>query len=74
MIKKIETILKGLRPELDFRESNDFFEDGLLDSFELVLLVTELENTFEIKIDGAEIVPENFNNLVVIKSLVDKSK
>ncbi|HUS87745.1 MAG TPA: acyl carrier protein [Bacteroidales bacterium] len=74
MIEQIKIILKSIRPELDFTSSNNFFEDGLLDSFELVLMVTELEDTFKIVIDGVDIIPENFKNINSIVSLINSSK
>ena len=62
-MKRIIEILTTIRPEFDFTESNDFINDGLLDSFDIVTLVTELDEKFSISIDGLDIVPENFKNL-----------
>ena len=41
MNEKILKILSEIRPEFDFKTSQDFFEDGMLDSFDLVTLVSE---------------------------------
>ncbi len=65
-------ILKKIRPEGDFVSSSDFIHDGLLDSFDLITLVTELDKKFSISIDGVDIVPENFKNLKAIKMLLSK--
>ena len=46
-MERIYEILSQLRPEFDFKESKDFIEEGLLDSFDIVSLVTELEDSFE---------------------------
>lgn len=67
----VELLAKN-RPEIDFAKSIDFIEDGLLDSFDIVILTTELEKTFNIIIPGEEILPETFANIAAIKSLVDK--
>ena len=69
-MSKILDILGELRPEFDFSESQDFFKDGRLDSFDVVMLVSELEEQYSISIDGADIVPENFQNLLEIESLL----
>ena len=71
-VKTIEEVLKGIRPEFDFAASEDFFDDGMLDSFDMVLLVSELEKNFGISIDGMEILPENFLNIAAIESLLQK--
>lgn len=74
MRKKILEILQDLRPELDFTESNDFIEDGYLDSFDMVALVSDLDKTFCISILGEDIIPENFANLEAIENIVKKYK
>jgi acyl carrier protein len=68
----IAEILKGIRPEFDFTTSNDFMADGMLDSFDMVTLVSTLDKTYGISIEGTEIVPENFQNLQTITALVRK--
>ena len=45
-MKTIEGILKGIRPEFDFTTSQDFIGDGMLDSFDVVTLVSDLDRTF----------------------------
>ena len=63
-------ILHVIRPEHDFAESQDFILDGLLDSFDIVTLVTELEQRFRISIDGEDVTPENFKNLEALEQFV----
>lgn len=58
--EKILEILKNIRPEYDFAASINFIEEGLLDSFDVVTLVSDLENAYNIIIYGMDIVPENF--------------
>lgn len=67
---QIVAILKTIRPETDFSASQDFVADGLLDSFDLVSLVSEIDEKFSISIEGTNIVPENFCNLRAICALV----
>jgi len=65
-------ILQGIRPEFDFSASKDFFADGMLDSFDIIMLVSALDQKFEISIDGDEIVPENFRSLSAIEAVLRK--
>ena len=69
-MKQINEILKEIRPEFDFEESNDFFEDGFMDSFDLITLVATLDKEYKIKIKGTDIVPENFCSLQEIRRLM----
>lgn len=70
---KIYEMLEELRPEHDFKESQDFIEEGLIDSFDLITLINMLEEEYGITIDGLDVVPENFCNVEAIVELVKKS-
>ncbi|RXJ84378.1 acyl carrier protein [Arcobacter cloacae] len=72
-MERIREILVDTRPEYDFFDEVDFIEEGMLDSFDVITLVTELEETFNIQIDGADIIPENFCSIKAIKELILKS-
>lgn len=72
-METIYKILEELRPEFDFRESKDFIEDGLLDSFDVISLVSELEDKFDVLIDALDILPENFSSVQAISDIVKKN-
>ncbi len=72
MKNKILGILESLRPEFDFGKNDNFIEEGLLDSFDLISLVSCLDKEFNISIDGVDIVPENFMNIDAIESMLQK--
>lgn len=65
-------LLVNLKDDVDFENSEDFIEEGLLDSFDLVSLVSELEEAFNIEIKGSDIIPENFVSIDSIMQLVEK--
>lgn len=72
-MEKIYNILESIRPESDFKSSENFIEDGLLDSFDIVSLVNELEEAYDILVDALDILPDNFSSLEAIKALIAKS-
>lgn len=72
-MNKIYEILTGLRSEFNFRGSKDFIADGMLDSFDIISLVTELEENFEIFIDALDILPENFCSVEAIANVIRKN-
>lgn len=73
MKEKVLEILANLRPEFDFTENVDFIGQGMLDSFDIVSLVSDLDSTFGISIDGVDIVPENFSSVESIINLLKKN-
>lgn len=72
-MNRIVEILKEIKPECDFSNSSDFIVDDLLDSFDVVALVSELEESFHILIDGLDVLPENFCSLEAIAAMVRKN-
>ena len=73
MKEKVLEILSNIRPEFDFTEDVNFIEEGMLDSFDVVTLVSDLDTTFGICIDGVDIVPENFSSVDAIINLLKKN-
>lgn len=74
MKEQIIKILSELRPEFDFtQEGVNYIEEGMLDSFDIVNLVNELDDTYGISIDGVDILPENFSSVDAICALLLKN-
>ena len=73
MDKEILNMLKELRPEFDFSDSDDFVMDGYLDSFDIISLTDMIQEKYDVKIDGLDIVPENFSSIAAIIQLIEKS-
>jgi acyl carrier protein len=71
-LQSIEEILKEIRPEFDFTESRDFIGDGMLDSYDIVTLVSDLDKAYGISIAGVDIIPEHFQNIAAIQKLLQK--
>lgn len=73
MREKIRAILDELRPEFDFAKDVNFIEEGMLDSFDVVSLVSSLDETFGISINGMDILPDNFSSIENIIALLKKN-
>ena len=65
-------ILADIRPDIDFDVEDALIDDGLLESFDIVTLVSELSTEFDITIKPKELVAENFNSVDAIVSLVER--
>lgn len=72
-METIYKILESIRPESNFKNSENFIDDGLLDSFDIVSLVNELEEEYDILVDALDILPDNFSSLNAISALIVKS-
>lgn len=65
-------ILNELRPDVDFENETALITDGILDSFDIVALVGELNDSFDIEIKPNNLVPDNFNSAKAMMALIEK--
>jgi len=65
-------ILEELRPDVDFENETALIDNGVLDSFDIITLVSNLSDEFDITIRPAEMVPENFNSAKAIWAMVQR--
>ena len=71
-MEKIIEILKGVRDDVDFEKEELLVDNKILDSFDIVAIVGELSEEFDITFTAEDIEPENFNSVDAIKKLVDR--
>ena len=71
-MEQLLKILSDLHPDVDFSVTGDLVDDGILDSLDIVTLVTEIHSEFDVTIPAEEIVPENFNSAEALMALIEK--
>lgn len=73
MKQKIINMIKKINSDVIFEENSDLFAKGIIDSFAVVTLVSEIEEKFNIELEAEEIIPENFQTINAIMALVEKN-
>lgn len=63
-------ILSDIRPDVDFENETALIDDGILDSFDVVSIISEIDDKFGVQIRISELDPENFNSAEAIWNLV----
>jgi acyl carrier protein len=71
-MEKLIEILEGIRPDVDFKTEQKLMDDGILDSFDVVSIISELNDEYEIAIRVNELSPENFNSSEAIMRMVKR--
>ena len=71
-MEKLLKILNDIKPEVNFEEEDNLIEKGILTSFEIIRLVMDINNEFDIEISPLHIVPENFKSAKTIMTLIEK--
>jgi len=69
-MQKIIKVLQSLRPGVDWEAATAIVDDGLIDSFDMISLVAELDSEFGVRIGLEHLEPENFNSLDAIAALL----
>ena len=65
-------ILSELSYDIDFETEDALIDGGLLDSFDIVTLVAEIDDAFGIEIPAEALIPENFNSAKAIFALIQR--
>lgn len=69
-MEQLLEILNELHPDVDFETANDLIDSKILDSFDIVTLVAEIDSEFDVAIPAEELVPENFNSAEALFDLI----
>lgn len=72
MMEKLLEILSSLHPDVDFSTAEGLVDEGILDSLDIVTLVTEIDAELCVTVPAEEILPENFNSAAALYDLITR--
>ncbi|MGN1410396.1 MAG: acyl carrier protein [Eubacteriales bacterium] len=72
--KKLLAILCDIVPDVDFEKETSLIDDGLIESLDIVAIVTEIMAEFDVEINVDDLLPENFNSADAILELIESKK
>ena len=65
-------ILENLHPEVDFETCTTLIDDKILDSGDIISVISEINEEFDVVIPAEEIIPENFNSAQALYELITR--
>ena len=65
-------IMKGIRPDIDFETATDLIDAEILDSFDIISIVSEVNEAFGVEINVDDLLPENFNSAEALYELIKR--
>lgn len=71
-MEQLIKIMSEIRPDLDFEKETKLIDDDILDSFDIISIVSEVNEQFGIEINVNDLLPENFNSAVALYDLITK--
>lgn len=74
MREKILAVLEEIRPDVDFINEKKLIDDSILDSFDIISIVNEFNNAFDIDIDVEDLEPYNFNTIEAMQDLIEQKQ
>ena len=74
MREQIIEILTEICPGVDFEQETSLIDDGLIDSLDIVAVVTDLMDTFDVQLGVDDLTPENFNSVDAICQIIERAQ
>ena len=65
-------ILESVHGNVDYKNNEKLVDDGILDSFDIISIIAEINDAFDIEISADDISPENFNSAKALYSLISR--
>lgn len=73
-MEELLTLLMEIRPDIQFRGGAKLVDDGLLDSFDIVSIVGEIGERFQVDVPVEEISGQNFNSPEAMLRMIERLK
>lgn len=71
MREELMEILEGLRPDVEFDGETALIDDGILSSMDVVAIVSECVDAFDVEIGVEHLIPENFNSVEGMLAMIE---
>ena len=71
-MNQLIAILHSLHPDVDFETETGLIENGILNSLDVVTLITEISVRMDVQIPAEEILPENFDSAEALWALIER--
>ena len=65
-------LLSDVRDDVDFAKCETLIDDGILASFDILQIISSINETFDVEIPATSIIPKNFNSAKAMFELIQK--
>ena len=71
-MEELLRIMSDVRPDIDFETATSLIDDEMLDSLDIVAIVTDVNDEFDVEINVNDLLPENFNSAEALYELIQR--
>ena len=72
MLERVIELLQDIKEDIDYETETALIDDELLDSFDILQIISALDEEFDISIPAAMIIPDNFNSAEALWNMVQE--
>lgn len=72
-MEELLELLQEIRPDVDFSEEKSLIDGEVLDSFDIIAIVSEINSSYDIEININDLVPENLNSVEAMLAMIDRA-
>ena len=73
-MEELIELLQDIVPDADFENCETLIDDRIITSFDVLTIVSEIQDEFQVELSPADLVPENFNSAKSLWALIEKRK
>ncbi|MBQ6320539.1 MAG: acyl carrier protein [Lachnospiraceae bacterium] len=65
-------LLQDVRDDIDFKTCKSLIDDGILASFDILQIISAINETFDVEIPATSIIPKNFNSIEAMYEMIER--
>ena len=65
-------LLQDVRDDIDFKSCKTLIDDGVLTSFDILQIISAINDAFDVEIPATSIIPKNFNSVEAMYEMIEK--
>ena len=71
-MERLIELLQEIKEDIDYENESALIDDELLDSFDILQLISAIDDEFEVSIPAAMIIPQNFNSVEALWNMIQE--
>ena len=71
-MERLIELLQDIKEDIDFENETALIDDELLDSFDILQIISAIDDEFEVAIPAAMIIPDNFNSAEALWNMIQE--
>ena len=73
-MEKLLNILSEIKPDIDFETNEELIDAGILESLDIMQIVAEISDQFDVQLAPSDIIPDNFNSAKALWAMIERLK